>query len=316
MRKRVRSLFVDSLMNDLPLARFTVDRLAELRANPQWFDQAWASDNTRVLVLHDRNIPVTDELSIVWVKPWSLKMSHSDAKQVAVFLGADDDHTYIAIMEDEVGLTDVTWASLRDVGAALSAKDVGLATAAIALAAWHDGHQFCPKCGAKTEVAMAGWSRKCNVHDSEHYPRTEPAMIVAVEDLAGRILLGRRREWPEGWLSTLAGFVEAGESCEAAVIREVYEESGIHVDLQSLKYMGSQPWPFPASLMLAYRAIATSTEVEMHDEEMTEVQWFSRDELSAACEAQTLKLPSPVSIAFRLIQSWYGNDIPIKWCRS
>ena len=316
MRKSVRSLFVDSLMNDLPLARFAVDRLAELRSNPQWFEQAWASETTRVLVLHDRNIPVTAELSIVWVKPWSLKMATADAKEVAVFLGADDDHTYIAIMKDELGLTDVNWASLRDVGAALSAKDVGLATSAIALAAWHEGHQFCPKCGTKTEVSMAGWSRKCNVHDSEHYPRTEPAMIVAVEDLAGRILLGRRREWPEGWLSTLAGFVEAGESCEAAVIREVYEESGIHVDLQSLKYMGSQPWPFPASLMLAYRAVATSTEVEMHDEEMTEVQWFSRDELLAACEAQTLKLPSPVSIAFRLIQSWYGEDIPIKWCRS
>ena len=303
-------------MTDLPLARFAVDRLAELRSNPQWFEQAWASETTRVLVLHDRNIPVTAELSIVWVKPWSLKMATADAKEVAVFLGADDDHTYIAIMKDELGLTDVNWASLRDVGAALSAKDVGLATSAIALAAWHEGHQFCPKCGTKTEVSMAGWSRKCNVHDSEHYPRTEPAMIVAVEDLAGRILLGRRREWPEGWLSTLAGFVEAGESCEAAVIREVYEESGIHVDLQSLKYMGSQPWPFPASLMLAYRAVATSTEVEMHDEEMTEVQWFSRDELLAACEAQTLKLPSPVSIAFRLIQSWYGEDIPIKWCRS
>lgn len=316
MRKRVRSLFVDTLMNDLPLARFTVDRLAELRANPEWFKQAWSADNTRVLVLHDRNIPVTSELSIVWVKPWSLKMSQSDAEQAALFLGADDDHTYIAIMEDEVGLTDVNWASLRDVGAALSAKDVGLATAAVALAAWHEGHQFCPKCGAKTDVAMAGWSRKCKVHDSEHYPRTEPAMIVAVEDLSGRILLGRRREWPEGWLSTLAGFVEAGESCEAAVIREVYEESGIHVDLQSLKYMGSQPWPFPASLMLAYRAVATSTEVEMHDEEMTEVQWFSKAELSAACNAQTLKLPSPVSIAFRLIQSWYGEDIPIQWCRN
>jgi NAD+ diphosphatase len=303
-------------MNDLPLARFTVDRVAELRANPNWFIEAWESDSTRVLVLQDRSIPVTNELSIVWVKPWSLDISQFEAKRVALFLGADEDHTYLAVMEDEVGLTDVNWASLRDVGAVLSAKDVGLATSAIALAAWHDGHQFCPKCGAKTEVAMAGWSRKCNVHDSEHYPRTEPAMIVAVEDLAGRILLGRRREWPEGWLSTLAGFVEAGESCEAAVIREVYEESGIHVDLQSLRYMGSQPWPFPASLMLAYRAIATSTEVEMHDEEMTEVQWFSRDELSAACQAQTLKLPSPVSIAFRLIQSWYGEDIPIQWCRS
>jgi NAD+ diphosphatase len=303
-------------MNDLPLARFTVDRLAELRADPQWFKKAWASDQTRVLVLHERSIPVTAELSIVWVKPWSLKMSDLAAEQAALFLGADQDHTYIAIMEDEVGLTDVNWASLRDVGAALSAKDVGLATTAIALATWHEGHHFCPKCGAKTDIALAGWSRKCTVDDSEHYPRTEPAMIVAVEDLAGRILLGRRREWPEGWLSTLAGFVEAGESCEAAVIREVYEESGIHVDLQSLKYMGSQPWPFPASLMLAYRAVATSTEVEMHDDEMTEVQWFSRDELAAACNAQTLKLPSPVSIAFRLIQSWYGEDIPIQWCRS
>lgn len=316
MPKRVRSLFVETLMHDLPLARFTVERVAELRANPNWFKEAWESDSTRVLVLQDRNIPVTNELSIVWVKPWSLDISQLAAKRVALFLGVDEDHTYLAVMEDEVGLTDVNWASLRDVGAALSAKDVGLATSAIALAAWHESHQFCPKCGTETEVAMAGWSRRCNVHNSEHYPRTEPAMIVAVEDLSGRILLGRRREWPEGWLSTLAGFVEAGESCEAAVIREVYEESGIHVDLQSLKYMGSQPWPFPASLMLAYRAIAKSTEVEMHDDEMTEVKWFSRDELFAACEAQTLKLPSPVSIAFRLIQSWYGEDIPTKWCRS
>ena len=303
-------------MHDLPLARFTIDRAAQLRSNPLWFEQAWAADTTRVLVLHERKIPVTTELSIVWVKPWSLKMAENDAKDAALFLGADEDHTYIAIMHDEVGLADVTWASLRDVGSQLSATDVGLATSAVALATWHEGHNFCPSCGQQTKIAMAGWSRKCANHETEQYPRTEPAMIVAVEDIAGRILLGRRREWPEGWLSTLAGFVEAGESCEAAVIREVYEESGIHVDLASLRYLGSQPWPFPASLMLAYRAIATSTEVEMHDDEMTEVQWFSRAELEIACDAETLKLPSPVSIAFRLIQSWYGADIPLKWCRS
>jgi NAD+ diphosphatase len=303
-------------MHDLPLARFTVDRSAQLRSNPQWFEQAWAGDNTRVLVLHERKIPVTAELSIVWVKPWSLKMSASEAKESSLFLGADTDHIYIAIMQDEIGLADVNWASLRDVGSQLSAMDVGLATCAVALATWHNGHNFCPTCGQRTVIAAAGWSRICSNHETEQYPRTEPAMIVAVEDQAGRILLGRRREWPEGWLSTLAGFVEAGESCEAAVIREVYEESGIHVDLNSLRYMGSQPWPFPASLMLAYRAIATSTEVEMHDDEMTEVQWFSRAEFEAACNAETLKLPSPVSIAFRLIQSWYGADVPLKWCRS
>ena len=243
-------------------------------------------------------------------------MSASEAKESSLFLGADEDHTYIAIMQDEVGLADVNWASLRDVGSQLSATDVGLATSAVALATWHEGHNFCPTCGQRTVIATAGWSRKCSNHETEQYPRTEPAMIVAVEDQAGRILLGRRREWPEGWLSTLAGFVEAGESCEAAVIREVYEESGIHVDLSSLRYLGSQPWPFPASLMLAYRAIATSTEVEMHDEEMTEVRWFSRDEFEAACIAETLKLPSPVSIAFRLIQSWYGADVPLQWCRN
>lgn len=303
-------------MHDLPLARFTIDRSAQLRGNPLWFEQAWAADTTRVLVLHERKIPITTELSIVWVKPWSLKMSASDAKEAALFLGADAEHTYIAIMKDELGLADVNWASLRDVGSQLSATDVGLATSAVALATWHEGHSFCPICGQRTTISMAGWSRNCASHETEQYPRTEPAMIVAVEDTAGRILLGRRREWPEGWLSTLAGFVEAGESCEAAVIREVYEESGIHVDISSLRYLGSQPWPFPASLMLAYRAIATSTQVEMHDDEMSEVQWFSRTELATACKAETLKLPSPVSIAFRLIQSWYGADIPLEWCRS
>lgn len=150
-------------MHDLPLARFTIDRSAQLRSNPLWFEQAWAADTTRVLVLHERKIPVTTELSIVWVKPWSLKMSENDAKDAALFLGADEDHTYIAIMHDEVGLADVNWASLRDVGSQLSATDVGLATSAVALATWHEGHNFCPSCGQQTKIAMAGWSDRKSV---------------------------------------------------------------------------------------------------------------------------------------------------------
>jgi NAD+ diphosphatase len=303
-------------MSDLPLARFTVERAAHLRSDSQWFESAWNSENTRVLVVHELQIPVTDELSIIWVKPEAIGLAPEVAKENAALLGADANHTYIALMNNSVSLPDVTFISLRSVGAQLSATDVGLATAATALATWHQGHKFCPRCGAQTTISAAGWSRYCQIDEAEHYPRTEPAMIVAVEDLAGRILLGRRREWPEGWLSTLAGFVEAGESCEAAVIREVYEESGIHVDLQSLKYMGSQPWPFPASLMMAYRAVATSTEVSMLDDEMTEVKWFSRAELEEACLNKTLSLPSRVSIAFRLIQSWYGKEIPETWCRN
>lgn len=303
-------------MSDLPLARFTVERAAHLRSDANWFEAAWSAENTRVLVVHELKIPVTDELSIIWVKPDAIHLAPEVAKANAALLGADDDHTYIAIMNNALELHDVTFASLRSVGAQLSATDVGLATAATALATWHQGHRFCARCGAETSVSAAGWSRYCEVDAAEQYPRTEPAMIVAVEDLTGRILLGRRREWPEGWLSTLAGFVEAGESCEAAVIREVYEESGIHVDLQSLRYMGSQPWPFPASLMLAYRAIATSTEVSLLDDEMTEVKWFTKAELQEACLNKTLSLPSQVSIAFRLIQSWYGEDIPTEWCRN
>lgn len=307
---------MDSLMSELPLARFTVERAAHLRADSNWFESAWNSDSTRVLVVHELKIPVTDELSIIWVKPEAIDLPAEIAKANAALLGADSDHTYLAIMNNSVGLPDVNFASLRSVGAQLSATDVGLATAATALATWHQGHKYCARCGSLTTVSAAGWSRYCSTDEVEHYPRTEPAMIVAVEDLEGRILLGRRREWPEGWLSTLAGFVEAGESCEAAVIREVFEESGIHVDLQSLRYMGSQPWPFPASLMLAYRAIATSTEVSLLDDEMTEVQWFSKSEVKEACLAKTLSLPSQVSIAFRLIQSWYGEDIPTEWCRT
>lgn len=303
-------------MSDLPLARFTVERVAELRSDPEWFEKAWIAQTTRVLVLQEFQIPVTDELSIIWVKPDAIEISLDVAKSNALLLGADADHTYLAIMNNAASLPDLNFASLRSVGAQLSATDVGLATAATALATWHDGHQYCPRCGQLTVIAAAGWSRLCTKHDTEHYPRTEPAMIVAVEDLAGRILLGRRREWPAGWLSTLAGFVEAGESCEAAVIREVYEESGIHVDLQSLKYMGSQPWPFPASLMLAYRAVATSTEVSLLDDEMTEVRWFTREQVKSECLAKTLSLPSPVSIAFRLIQHWYGEEIPLAWCRT
>jgi NAD+ diphosphatase len=141
-------------------------------------------------------------------------------------------------------------------------------------------------------------------------------MIVAVEDEQERILLGRRTGWESTWFSTLAGFVEAGESCEAAVVREVLEESGIHVDPESLRYLGSQPWPFPASLMMGYRAKALSTEVELHDEEMHEVRWFSRTEFLQACTTGDLKLPNPTSIAWRLIEHWYGQELQRSWSRA
>ena len=304
------------LLADLALSRFTVDRAAHIRSQADWLDQAWAADTTRVLIVHDNRVPVTDELSIVWLKPTATELAHIDRdSDTLVLLGADDDHTYVGVLNFACEIDGVTWASLRDIGARLSSLDVGLATAGTALAQWHRTHQFCNSCGAATVITAAGWARTCPAESRELYPRTEPAVIAAIEDADGRILLGRRNEWQPGWFSTLAGFVEAGESAEAALHREILEESGVHIDARSIRYLGSQPWPFPASLMLGYRATATSTTIVADEEEMAEVRWFSRDEFIAECNSGALRLPNPVSLAWRLIESWFGQPLESTWSR-
>ncbi|MFS0706421.1 NAD(+) diphosphatase [Cellulomonas sp. 179-A 9B4 NHS] len=199
------------------------------------------------------------------------------------------------------------WTSLRVVGAALDARDAGLATTAVALDAWHDRHPRCPRCGAPTRVAQAGWSRVCDVDGSEHYPRTDPAVIMAVVDDADRLLLGHAATWPEGRYSTLAGFVEAGESAEQAVRREVREETDVVVD--RVEYRGSQPWPFPGSLMLGYRAHAVRTDITVDGEEMTAARWYTRAELTADVRAGTLLLPGRASIARALVEEWFGGPV-------
>lgn len=304
-----------ALIPDLPLARFEVDRAAHLRADNDWLAKAWSSDDTRVLVLQEGNLPVTDDLSLIWVKPSVLELTVDTVHDHAVLLGVQGQNTYIAIVDDFVSIEATAWVHLRAVGAQLNSHDVGLATTAIAMNAWHRTHKFCTRCGQKTSVTGAGWVRRCEADKTDHYPRTEPAMIIAVHDEDDRVLLGRRHEWTEGWFSTLAGFVESGESAEACVLREVYEEAGIHVDPTSLKYLGSQPWPYPASLMLGYRAQATSTDIRIEDAEMADVRWFSREEFVAQCEAKTLQLPNRTTIAFHLIQDWFGSPIPDEWTR-
>ena len=303
------------LLAQLPLARFEVNRNAAMRMNPNWLDEVWHQDSTRVVVIHQEKIPVTDELSLILVKPDFLNLDSKSVKENTCLLGVTSEHTYVAYFSSEDNLNEASWVSLRAVGAQLSSLEVGLATTATALNAWHSSHQYCPKCGSVTELTSAGWSRTCHADKSEHYPRTEPAMIVAVHDENNRILLGRRKEWPDSWFSTLAGFIEAGESAEACVIREVQEESGIEVDPKSLEYLGSQPWPFPASLMLGYRAKAITTGLVNDEDELAEVKWFSHDEFAQACELKTLQLPNKTTIAWHLIADWYGKPIPETWSR-
>lgn len=212
-------------------------------------------------------------------------------------------------VEAETGLgADIRWAGLRDVAAELDVVDAALFVEGAAIANWHRTHSHCPRCGASTTVEQSGWVRRCPNDGSQHFPRTDPAIIVAVVDEADRLLLGSGTNWAASRFSTLAGFVEPGESLEAAVIREIEEESGIVV--HSPRYLGSQPWPFPNSLMLGFTATATNTVTAADEVEIREVRWFTRAQLAEELIAGSLQVAGGVSIARALIEHWYGGKLP------
>ena len=241
-----------------------------------------------------------------------------------LYLGAQDDVGYLAaaLRDDEAAgspadsPTDVAaagagadrWASLREVGAALSDRDAGLATMAVGLVAWHRSLAHCPRCGAGLLVEESGWLLRCPLDASAHYPRTDPAVIVALVDASDRLLLAHATQWSPLRFSNVAGFVEPGESAEQAVRREVAEETGVLVG--AVTYLGSQPWPFPASLMLAFRAAAETTEVTADGVELSEARWFTRAGLLDDVDAGRVTLPGRTSIARLMIEDWFGGTLP------
>jgi NAD+ diphosphatase len=297
------------LQGRLALARSATDRAATRRLDDAWLASAWADPGTRVLRVHEGRTLV-DDTAIVYDSP--ARVGHGDR----YLLGVDEAGTaYFAVAETAplrapLGSAAVP-AGLREVGTRLDDRDAGLLVLAVGLANWHATHTHCPRCGSPTEVVSAGFVRRCPVDDSEHYPRTDPAIIVLVTDAGGdRCLLGSSARWTSRRFSTLAGFVEPGESAEAAVIREVGEESGVAVG--GVSYLGSQPWPFPSSLMLGFTATAKDPEaVPVADgEEMLEVRWFTRTDIEAGSADGSLGLPPGLSIARRLIEHWYGGELP------
>ena len=185
---------------------------------------------------------------------------------------------------------------LREAGATLEQDEGGLAAYASGLINWHRSHPRCARCGTATDVAEAGFLRLCPNCGAHHHPRTDPVVIMLVTDGRERVVLGRQPQWPAGRYSALAGFVEPGESLEEAVAREVWEEAGVEV--RAPRYVASQPWPFPSSLMLGFFAEHAGGEPTTRDAELEDVRWFRRDEL-----ADTV-LPPPLAIARRLIDAW------------
>lgn len=194
------------------------------------------------------------------------------------------------------------------IGAALNPIDAALFTQALAVTVWHSSSPFCAQCGHRTEVRHSGWMRLCPGCGTETFPRTDPAVITAVVDDQGRILLGSAHRWEAHRFSTFAGFVEAGESLEEAVLREVAEEAGVRI--RSVQYMGSQSWPFPRSLMLGYMAVAEDPrQACADDDEIREVRWFTREQLHREVAAEQLRIPPRSSISRALIDHWYGGDV-------
>lgn len=293
---------------DLALSRSTVRREGLRRSDPGTVRRALGESRTRVLTLRGAAAPVADS-----PRPHLLLRAPraEDEQAVCLFLGDQEGVSYLAVLEPEgteVGWPQgARWCGLREVGAELDETDAGLLTTATALSQWHARHTHCPRCGARTTVEDGGWVRRCPEDASEHHPRTDPAVIMAVTDEKDRLLLATGVAWPEGRFSVLAGFVEAGESLEAAVAREVHEEVGI--DVTDVVYRGNQPWPFPASLMLAYRARATGTELVVDPGELRSAAWFGREELAGAVREGSVRLPSRVSIARRLIEEWFGGPL-------
>lgn len=306
---RVGDPGVRALLGNLALARGTVDRAAGRRAQGEWLAEALGEPATRVLLVRDGCAAVTPAGDLAFVSPDAAGPGES------LFLGVEDDVAYVArrVGDDAPAPVEASWRGLREVGVALDDRDAGLMVTAVALDNWHAAHSHCPRCGAPTEVAMGGWVRRCVADGSEHYPRTDPAVIMLVIDPDDRALLGRQGRWQPGWFSTLAGFVEPGESAEAAVRREIEEEAGLQID--SVAYLGSQPWPFPCSLMLGYHAWTRDTCVVVDGEEIVEARWFSREEMVRACETGEVALPPAVSIARRLIEQWFGQPLKGDWIR-
>ncbi|WP_243064141.1 NAD(+) diphosphatase [Humibacter sp. RRB41] len=309
-----------SPLGPLPLSRSTVDRDGVSRGREALFDELLSDETTRVLPLWQGRVLTTDDSGLDAALLTLFRTDEVTSALTRVYLG----RTLEAAAEEPAGtpviltvLTDAAaaelepdetkWRGLRDLATRLSDRDAGLVTESVAVANWHASHTHCPRCGTPTVVELGGWMRRCFVDNNEVFPRTDPAVIMRVLDDEDRILLGSNALWETNRWSLLAGFVEAGESFESAVLREVEEESGVIV--ADPVYLGSQPWPFPASVMIGMeaRAVPGRTELRPDGEEILALRWFSREEIWR--ERDDILLPGGSSIAHAIVRDWYGGPL-------
>ena len=293
-----------------------IDRAGELRVNQETLDQLW--QRAQILQIAEGRIAAVDTaLTLISAQDVAAHIAaHTFTEGSRYFLGLDLetkapffawDTEWVGSIDDEV--KEVGFSTVREIGSLLSEQELEISLHAMGLSNWHRAHPRCPRCGGATRVDLGGAARTCDADGSQHHPRTDSAVIVLVKDRSDRILLGHQPIWPEGRFSTFAGFLEPGETFEQCVAREVLEESAVVVT--ELKYLGSQPWPFPASIMIAFEAVTDNPERAQGDgQEITEVKWFTRAQLMAAAKDGSLLLPPSISVARKMIERWLGESAP------
>jgi NAD+ diphosphatase len=282
-----------------------LDRASHRRADPDWFAAALADPDSRVIpVWNSRNLVTDDPAPRAADLALAQLPAANRAGSELILLGRFGTRSMFAFEFEGADAPPLPGAArfedMRMVAALLPAEEAGLLGYARAMIFWRRRHRFCGTCGAPTIAGKGGHVRICTNPTCRHeeFPRIDPAIIVLISD-GERALLGRQASWPVGRYSTIAGFVEPGESPEDAVAREVLEETGVQID--SIEYHSSQPWPFPSSLMLGFTAHAVTTDIQLHDKELEDARWFTRAQIASG----TPKVPPSISISFRLIENWF-----------
>jgi NAD+ diphosphatase len=288
------------------LSGLELDRAFSLRSSPERIEAAWSRSDTRVVpVWRSKHLVLREDVtSLVLLGPDRLE----GYRESRVLLGTGGGVSYFAVElspdvepAESLGLSPMhAVLGLREVAPLVSQAEGALLAYAAGILSWHRRNLFCGVCGSETKSTQGGHVRVCSGEGcrEQHFPRTDPAVIMLVTD-GERSLLGRQSAWPSRVYSTLAGFVEPGESLEEAVRREVYEETAVEVD--EVHYHSSQPWPFPSSLMLGFTARARTTDILLSPDELEDARWFTRDQLRGR---KGVELPSTISIARRLIEDW------------
>jgi NAD+ diphosphatase len=296
----------------LDLAADPHDRVGQHRSDDAWLDRAWSHPEARVLVVAGSRVRPADG-----TVPWA-PSADVPAEGTRVLLGEREGRVWFALVLDASYAED-GWVGIRDLLPHLAGAGVEQAPLvfhAIGLAEWLSTTRFCPRCGGRLEPRLAGHELECSECHRRQFPRTDPAVIMAIThgepgtpDEA--LLLGRQDVWPSGRYSTLAGFLEPGETLEDAVRREVLEETGVVVG--EVSYFGNQPWPLPGSLMLGFRGGALSRDIRVDGREIQDARWFTRADIREQTAASTLLLPGGVSISRSLVEDWYGGPLPGAW---